>query len=166
MPDFSIPLSGLTAESAALSAIANNLSNQNTTGYKDTTVLFSDLFSRVWEPRGREILFRWGLAWRLVPCPHCSPKAASVPRACTRMWPSKATDFLQYNADGTIDYTRAGRFFGRLQQLPGHFRRTTSPGLSRGERSRQYRRGDRAVANRRGYVSADGNRQRRDNRQS
>lgn len=44
MPNFSIPLSGLTAESTALSAIANNLSNQNTTGYKDTTVLFSDLF--------------------------------------------------------------------------------------------------------------------------
>ena len=44
MPNFSIPLSGLAAESTALSAIANNLSNQNTTGYKDTSVLFSDLF--------------------------------------------------------------------------------------------------------------------------
>jgi flagellar hook protein FlgE len=44
MPNFSIPLSGLTAESTALSAIANNLSNQNTIGYKDTSVLFSDLF--------------------------------------------------------------------------------------------------------------------------
>ena len=44
MPNFSIPLSGLTAESTALSAIANNLANQNTTGYKDTRVLFSDLF--------------------------------------------------------------------------------------------------------------------------
>ena len=44
MPNFSIPLSGLTAESTALSTIANNLSNQNTTGYKDQVVLFSDLF--------------------------------------------------------------------------------------------------------------------------
>ena len=44
MPDFSIPLSGLTAESTDLSAIANNLANQNTTGYKDTQVQFSDLF--------------------------------------------------------------------------------------------------------------------------
>ncbi len=33
MPNFSIPLSGLTAESTALSAIANNLANQNTSGY-------------------------------------------------------------------------------------------------------------------------------------
>src|SRR5215469_10253293 len=44
MPNFSIPLSGLTAESTALSTIANNLSNQNTVGYKDKVVLFSDLF--------------------------------------------------------------------------------------------------------------------------
>ena len=44
MPNFSIPLSGLTAESTALSTIANNLSNQNTPGYKDKVVLFSDLF--------------------------------------------------------------------------------------------------------------------------
>src|SRR5580698_6303635 len=41
MPDFSIPLSGLTAESTALSAISNNLSNQRTTGYKDTSALFT-----------------------------------------------------------------------------------------------------------------------------
>ncbi len=44
MPNFSLPLSGLTAESTALSTIANNQSNQNTTGYKDKVVLFSDLF--------------------------------------------------------------------------------------------------------------------------
>jgi flagellar protein FlbD len=35
MPNFSIPLSGLTAESTALAAIANNLANQNTVGYSD-----------------------------------------------------------------------------------------------------------------------------------
>jgi flagellar hook-associated protein 1 FlgK len=33
MPNFSIPLSGLTADSTALSAVANNLANQNTAGY-------------------------------------------------------------------------------------------------------------------------------------
>jgi hypothetical protein len=44
MPAFSIPLSGLTASSEALSAIANNLANLNTVGYKDTRVLFRDLF--------------------------------------------------------------------------------------------------------------------------
>jgi flagellar hook protein FlgE len=44
MPQFSIPLSGLTASSTALSAIANNLANLNTVGYKATRTLFRDLF--------------------------------------------------------------------------------------------------------------------------
>src|SRR5258707_13500285 len=44
MPTFSIPLSGLTASSIALSTIANNLANLNTVGYKDARVLFRDLF--------------------------------------------------------------------------------------------------------------------------
>ncbi len=44
MPNFSIPLSGLTASSTALSTISNNLANLNTTGYKDTSVNFRDMF--------------------------------------------------------------------------------------------------------------------------
>lgn len=44
MPVFSIPLSGLTAASTALSAISNNLANLNTVGYKGTTAVFRDLF--------------------------------------------------------------------------------------------------------------------------
>ncbi|HYH00154.1 MAG TPA: flagellar hook protein FlgE [Terriglobales bacterium] len=44
MPVFSIPLSGLTANSTALSAIANNLANLNTVGYKQTRAVFRDLF--------------------------------------------------------------------------------------------------------------------------
>ncbi len=44
MPDFSIPLSGLTASQTALSAISNNLANMNTTGYKANNVSFQDLF--------------------------------------------------------------------------------------------------------------------------
>jgi len=44
MPMFSIPLSGLAASSNALSVIANNLSNLNTTGYKDQKAAFQDLF--------------------------------------------------------------------------------------------------------------------------
>lgn len=44
MPSFSIPISGLNANSQALSAIANNLANLNTVGYKDTRMEFRDLF--------------------------------------------------------------------------------------------------------------------------
>jgi len=44
MPLFSIPLSGLNAQSNALSVISNNLANLNTTGYKDELTSFRDLF--------------------------------------------------------------------------------------------------------------------------
>jgi len=44
MPNFSIPLSGLDANSAALSTTANNLANLNTIGYKDQQIQFADLF--------------------------------------------------------------------------------------------------------------------------
>lgn len=43
MPSFFIPLSGLSADSAALNTIANNLANMNTTGFKTQTTSFSDL---------------------------------------------------------------------------------------------------------------------------
>ena len=44
MASFSIPLTGLNADSTALNTIANNLSNMNTTGFKSETVNFADLF--------------------------------------------------------------------------------------------------------------------------
>jgi flagellar hook protein FlgE len=43
MASFSIPLSGLNANSEDLAAIANDLANMNTTGYKATSIQFSDL---------------------------------------------------------------------------------------------------------------------------
>ena len=43
MSSFSIALSGLTADSAALDVVGNNLANLNTTGYKDSHVSFYDL---------------------------------------------------------------------------------------------------------------------------
>jgi flagellar hook protein FlgE len=44
MPSFSIPLSGLSSNSQALSVIANNLANLNTIGYKAMRPVFRDLF--------------------------------------------------------------------------------------------------------------------------
>src|SRR5947209_1876888 len=44
MPSFSVSLSGLDANSAALSAISNNLANLNTVGYKTSDTEFHDLF--------------------------------------------------------------------------------------------------------------------------
>jgi flagellar hook protein FlgE len=44
MASFFIPLTGLEADSTALNTIANDLSNMNTTAFKDQTTNFSDLF--------------------------------------------------------------------------------------------------------------------------
>jgi flagellar hook protein FlgE len=44
MASFSIPLTGLEADSTALNTIANDLSNMNTTAFKAQTTEFSDLF--------------------------------------------------------------------------------------------------------------------------
>jgi len=44
MASFSIPLTGLKADSTALNTIANNLANMNTTAFKAQSTNFSDLF--------------------------------------------------------------------------------------------------------------------------
>ena len=44
MASFSIPLTGLNADSTALNTIANDLSNMNTTAFKAQTTNFTDLF--------------------------------------------------------------------------------------------------------------------------
>ena len=44
MPSFSIPLSGLSADSVALNTIGNNLANLNTTAFKEQSTQFEDLF--------------------------------------------------------------------------------------------------------------------------
>lgn len=44
MPNFSIALSGLKANSVALNTIGNNLANLNTTAYKSQQTVFSDLY--------------------------------------------------------------------------------------------------------------------------
>jgi flagellar hook protein FlgE len=44
MGNFSIPMSGLQADSVALNTIGNNLANLNTTAYKGQTTSFEDLF--------------------------------------------------------------------------------------------------------------------------
>jgi flagellar hook protein FlgE len=47
MSTFTIPLSGLTATAQSLNAIANNLANLNTDGYKDETLDFSSVFNQM-----------------------------------------------------------------------------------------------------------------------
>lgn len=52
MPNFSIPLSGLTAASQALAVISNNLANINTVGFKQSRASFTDLFYQTYGTNG------------------------------------------------------------------------------------------------------------------
>jgi flagellar hook protein FlgE len=111
MPNFSIPLSGLTAESTALSAIANNLSNQNTTGYKDTSILFSDLFYQSLGTTGSGNPIQVGAGTQVSAMPSLftqgSVDATGVP---TDVAIQGSGFFVMQDASGVLDYTRAGDF--------------------------------------------------------
>lgn len=110
MPNFSIPLSGLTAESTALSAIANNLSNQNTTGYKDTTVLFSDLFYQSLGTTGSGNPIQEGAGTQVSSNPALftqgSVSATGVPTDVA----IQGSGFFAVEKNGITSYTRAGDF--------------------------------------------------------
>src|SRR6202011_5595162 len=46
MSNYSIALSGLTAQAAALNIVSNNLANLNTTGFKGSSASFQDLVTQ------------------------------------------------------------------------------------------------------------------------
>ena len=111
MPNFSIPLSGLTAESTALSAIANNLANQNTIGYKDTTVQFSDLFYQQLGSTGAGDPIQVGAGTEVGSLPSLftqgSVETTGVP---TDVAIQGSGFFSVQDSTGVIAYTRAGDF--------------------------------------------------------
>ncbi len=111
MPNFSIPLSGLTAESTALSTIANNLSNQNTPGIqKQGRSIQRPLLSKsgnVWigDP------IQQGAGTQVSATPSLftqgSVSATGVP---TDVAIQGSGFFAVQNSSGVISYTRAGDF--------------------------------------------------------
>ena len=168
MPDFSIPLSGLTAESTALSAIANNLSNQNTTGYKDTQVQFSDLFYQSLGTTGSGDPIQVGAGTQISGMPSLFTQGSI---SCHRRAHGRRDSGHRFFCGAELERhhrLHPGRgLFGRCRQLPGHLRGTASAGLSRSQRSSEYRSRDRAPATwRRDHQSADRDRQRAAHRES
>ena len=111
MPNFSIPLSGLTAESTALSTIANNLANQNTTGYKDKAVQFSDLFYQNLGTAGSGDPLQLGAGTQVEATPSLftqgSVSSTGVP---TDVAIQGSGFFVVQDPSGLVSYTRAGDF--------------------------------------------------------
>ena len=110
MPTFSIPLSGLTAESTALSAIANNLANQNTVGYKDVRVLFRDLFYEDMGTTGSGDPVQLGAGTQVGSMPGTFTQGSVESTGVPTDVALQGDGFFVVQKDGIISYTRAGNF--------------------------------------------------------
>ena len=111
MPSFSIPLSGLAADSTALNTIANNLSNMNTTAFKSESTNFGDLFYQQIGMSGAGDPIQVGAGTKVA------SNAISFTQGSINST-GNATDvalngsgfFVVGNGSGEYEYTRAGDF--------------------------------------------------------
>lgn len=110
MPTFSIPLSGMTAESTALSAIANNLANLNTIGYKDMQVLFRDLFYQGIGSSGSGDPIQLGAGVAVSVMPSNFTQGNVDPTGVNTDVAISNEGFFIVQKDGITSYTRAGDF--------------------------------------------------------
>ncbi len=110
MPNFSIPLSGLTSEATALSAIANNLANQNTTGYKDKRVLFTDLFYQSLGTTGSGDPVQLGAGTQVGTLPSTFTQGSVQSTGVPTDVAIQGGGFFIVQKDGVTSYTRAGDF--------------------------------------------------------
>ncbi len=110
MPLFSIPLSGLDAASTAMSAIANNLSNLNTVGYKGSDTQFNDLFYQTLGLNGSgdpiQVGAGTGVSATSSNMNSGSVETTGVPTDVAIM----GDGFFVVQQNGTTYYTRAGNF--------------------------------------------------------
>jgi flagellar hook protein FlgE len=110
MPSFSIPLSGLTASSSALSTIANNLANLNTIGYKDQQVRFSDLFYQTVGSTGAGDSIQQGAGTMIGSIPSLFTQGNVNPTGVATDVAIMNGGFFIVEKDGVRSYTRAGNF--------------------------------------------------------
>ncbi|MBZ5655248.1 MAG: flagellar hook protein FlgE [Acidobacteriia bacterium] len=110
MPSFSIPLSGLTASSSALSTIANNLANLNTIGYKDQQVRFSDLFYQSVGTNGAGDPVQQGAGTTIGSMPSLFTQGNVNPTGVSTDVAINKGGFFIVEKDGARSYTRAGNF--------------------------------------------------------
>ncbi len=111
MASFSIPLTGLEADSTALNTIANDLSNMNTTAFKSESTNFSDLFYQQIGSTGSGDPIQEGAGVKVA-----SNEIAFTQGSINST--GNSTDvalngsgfFVVGNGSGGYEYTRAGNF--------------------------------------------------------
>jgi len=110
MPSFSIPLSGLTASSEALSTTANNLANLNTTGYKDEQIQFADLFYQNLGSNGAGDPIQQGAGVTVSSKPSDFTEGNVTPTGVSTDVAISGNGFFIVRQNGAESYTRAGDF--------------------------------------------------------
>src|SRR5258708_23467289 len=110
MANFSIPLSGLTAESTALSTIANNLANDHTNGAKDKVVLFSDLFYQNLGTTGSGDPVQVGAGTSVGSLPSLFTQGSVSSTGVATDVAIQNAGFFAVQQNGVVTYTRAGNF--------------------------------------------------------
>jgi flagellar hook protein FlgE len=111
MASFSIPLSGLAASTQALDIISNNLANMNTVGYKDQTANFQDLFYENYggDGAGNPIQVGAGTGISSVATNYSNGSLQNTGVSSNAAITGSGF-FITQQADGSVDYTRAGNF--------------------------------------------------------
>ena len=110
MPAFSIPLSGLTASSTALSTVANNLANLNTIGYKDEQIQFSDLFYENLGTSGAGDPIQQGAGTAVSSMPSNFTQGNVTPTGVATDVAIMGGGFFVVEKNGVQSFTRAGNF--------------------------------------------------------
>jgi len=111
MPSFSIPLSGLAASSEALNIISNNLANLNTIGFKDQSANFQDLFyqSVGSDGAGDPMQVGAGTAVGSV-ATNFTDGSVQNTGVSSNVAITGSGFFVTEQANGSVEYTRAGDF--------------------------------------------------------
>jgi flagellar hook protein FlgE len=110
MGSFSTSLSGLTASESALNIISNNLANLNTTGYKEVTPNFGDLFFQYLGDTGSGDPIQMGEGVAIDSVSTNFTQGASDSTGVDTDMEIEGNGFFVVQNDGMQQYTRAGNF--------------------------------------------------------
>ena len=110
MPNFSIALTGLQADTVALNTIGNNLANLNTTAFKSQSTTFSDLFYQHIGTSGSGDLLQVGVGAKVSgTATDFAQGSLQTTQSSTDMALS-GSGFFMVQRGATVDLTRAGNF--------------------------------------------------------
>jgi flagellar hook protein FlgE len=110
MSAFSIPLSGLAASSSSLNVIANNLANLNTSGYKDESLVFGDIFNQMQQTSGNGNPIQVGAGVQIAGQTSNLSDGSVTSTGTVSNMALQGKGFFVIERNNEISYTRAGNF--------------------------------------------------------